>query len=148
MEDGLRRERATDELPQSSGGRTIMTTEPKFIPEDAVEISLHSNSKMKVRMIDCVGYMVDGAAGHMEGEKERMIKTPWSEEEIPFTKAAEIGTGKVIKEHSTVGVLVTADGSFGELTRANYEAPEERTITELKRLGKPFVVLLNSRKRR
>ncbi len=146
MEGDAEKTRAVDELPQSAQGRTIMTTEPKFIPKEAANLKFSDGTDVKVRLIDCVGYMVDGAAGHMEGEKERMIKTPWSEEEIPFTKAAEIGTGKVIKEHSTVGVLVTADGSFGELTRANYEAPEERTITELKRLGKPFVVLLNSRK--
>ena len=136
--------RATDELPQSAQGRTIMTTEPKFIPKEAAKLTFPDGTGVKIRLIDCVGYMVEGAAGHMEGEKERMIKTPWSDSEIPFTKAAEIGTGKVIKEHSTVGVLVTADGSFGELTRENYEAPEERTINELKRLGKPFIVLLNS----
>ncbi|MBR2408207.1 MAG: stage IV sporulation protein A [Lachnospiraceae bacterium] len=136
--------RTVDELPQSAQGRTIMTTEPKFIPKDAAKIVFPDGTNVKLRLIDCVGYMVDGAAGHMEGEKERMIKTPWSEVEIPFTKAAEIGTGKVIKEHSTVGVLVTADGSFGELTRENYEIPEERTVNELKRLGKPFIVLLNS----
>jgi len=146
MEGDAEKTRAVDELPQSAQGRTIMTTEPKFIPKEAANLRFSDGTDVKVRLIDCVGYMVDGAAGHMEGEKERMIKTPWFEEEIPFTKAAEIGTGKVIKEHSTVGVLVTADGSFGELTRANYEAPEERTITELKRLGKPFVVLLNSSK--
>lgn len=136
--------RAVDELPQSAQGRTIMTTEPKFIPKEAASIEFPDGTNVKLRLIDCVGYMVEGAAGHMEGEKERMVKTPWSEMEIPFTKAAEIGTGKVIREHSTVGVLVTADGSFGELTRENYAVPEERTITELKRLGKPFVVLLNS----
>ena len=138
------RVRATDEMPQSAQGRTIMTTEPKFIPKEAARITFPDGTDVKIRLVDCVGYMVEGAAGHMEGEKERMIKTPWSEAEIPFTKAAEIGTGKVIREHSTVGVLVTADGTFGELTRANYEAPEERTVNELKRLGKPFVVLLNS----
>ncbi len=136
--------RAVDELPQSAQGRTIMTTEPKFIPKEAANIEFADGTNVKLRLIDCVGYMVEGAAGHMEGEKERMVKTPWSDMEIPFTKAAEIGTGKVIKEHSTVGVLVTADGTFGELTRENYAAPEERTINELKRLGKPFVVLLNS----
>ncbi len=138
------KERAVDELPQSAQGRTIMTTEPKFIPKEAAKISFQDGTGVKIRLIDCVGYMVEGAAGHMEGEKERMIKTPWFDTEIPFTKAAEIGTGKVIKEHATVAVLVTADGSFGELTRENYEEPEERTVTELKRLGKPFVILLNS----
>lgn len=136
--------RATDEMPQSAQGRTIMTTEPKFIPKEAAKIILPDGTDVKIRLVDCVGYMVEGAAGHMEDGAERMIKTPWSEAELPFTKAAEIGTGKVIKEHSTVGVLVTADGSFGELTREHYEAPEERTVNELKRLGKPFVVLLNS----
>ena len=134
--------RATDEMPQSAQGRTIMTTEPKFIPKEAADIVFPDGTDVKIRLVDCVGYMVEGAAGHMEGEKERMVRTPWSEAEIPFTKAAELGTGKVIREHSTVGVLVTADGSFGELTRENYEIPEERTVNELKRLGKPFVVLL------
>ena len=144
MTEEAEKVRATDEMPQSAQGRTIMTTEPKFVPKEAARIALPDGTDVKIRLVDCVGYMVEGATGHMEGEKERMIKTPWSETEIPFTKAAEIGTGKVIREHSTVGVLVTADGSFGELTRANYEAPEERTIHELKRLGKPFIVLLNS----
>lgn len=144
MDEEAEKRRTVDELPQSAQGRTIMTTEPKFIPKEAAKLTFSDGTNVKLRLIDCVGYMVEGATGHMEGEKERMIKTPWSEEEIPFTKAAEIGTGKVIKEHSTVGVLVTADGSFGELTRENYEIPEERTINELKRLGKPFIVLLNS----
>lgn len=136
--------RTVDELPQSAQGRTIMTTEPKFIPKEAAKLTFPDGTNVKLRLIDCVGYMVEGAAGHMEGEKERMIRTPWSETEIPFTKAAEIGTEKVIREHSTVSVLVTADGSFGELTRENYQVPEERTINELKHLGKPFIVLLNS----
>ncbi len=140
--------RAVDELPQSAQGRTIMTTEPKFIPKEAANIEFPDGTNVKLRLIDCVGYMVEGAAGHMEGEKERMVKTPWSETELPFTKAAEIGTSKVIREHSTVGVLVTSDGSFGELSREHYALPEERTVTELKRLGKPFVVLLNSAKPR
>ncbi|MBE5930278.1 MAG: stage IV sporulation protein A [Lachnospiraceae bacterium] len=144
MTEEAEKVRATDEMPQSAQGRTIMTTEPKFVPKEAAKIALPDGTDVKIRLVDCVGYMVEGAVGHMEGEKERMIKTPWSETEIPFTKAAEIGTGKVIREHSTVGVLVTADGSFGELTRENYEVPEERTIHELKRLGKPFIVLLNS----
>lgn len=144
MEDEAEKTRAVDELPQSAKGKTIMTTEPKFIPKNAAKIKLPDDTDVKIRLIDCVGYMVEGAAGHMENEKERMVKTPWSEEEIPFTRAAEIGTGKVIREHSTVGVLVTADGSFGELLRESYQVPEERTILELKRLGKPFIVLLNS----
>ncbi len=144
MSDEAEKVRATDEMPQSAQGRTIMTTEPKFVPKEAAKITFPDGTGVKIRLVDCVGYMVDGASGHMEGDRERMIKTPWSETEIPFTKAAEIGTGKVIREHSTVGVLVTADGSFGELTRENYEMPEERTVNELKRLGKPFIILLNS----
>lgn len=143
MEDGLRRERATDELPQSSGGRTIMTTEPKFIPEDAVEISLPSKSKMKVRMIDCVGYIVPSALGYIEGETPRMVKTPWFDEEVPFNMAAEIGTRKVISEHSTIGLVVTTDGSISEIPRKEYKEAEERVINELKEINKPFVVLLN-----
>ncbi|MBQ2973476.1 MAG: stage IV sporulation protein A [Clostridia bacterium] len=143
MEDGLRRERATDELPQSSGGRTIMTTEPKFIPEDAVEITLPSKSKMKVRMIDCVGYIVPSSLGYIEGEAPRMVKTPWFEEEVPFNMAAEIGTRKVISEHSTIGLVVTTDGSISEIPRNEYAEAEERVINELKEINKPFVVLLN-----
>ncbi len=144
MSDEAEKVRATDEMPQSAQGRTIMTTEPKFVPKEAASITFPDGTGVKIRLVDCVGYMVDGASGHMEGERERMIKTPWSEEEMPFTKAAEIGTEKVIREHSTVGVLVTSDGSFGELRRENYELPEERTVNELKHLGKPFVILLNS----
>lgn len=143
MEDGLRRERATDELPQSSGGRTIMTTEPKFIPEDAVEISLPSKSKMKVRMIDCVGYIVPSALGYIEGDTPRMVKTPWFEDEVPFNMAAEIGTRKVISEHSTIGLVVTTDGSISEIPRNEYAEAEERVISELKAINKPFIVLLN-----
>lgn len=141
--DEQRRERATDELPQSSAGRTIMTTEPKFIPEDAVEVSLPSNSKMKVRMIDCVGYIVPSALGYIEGETPRMVKTPWFEEEIPFNMAAEIGTQKVISEHSTIGLVVTTDGSISEIPRDEYAEAEKRVITELQELNKPFIVLLN-----
>ena len=136
--------RARDELPQSAGGKTITTTEPKFIPQEAAEISLSEDIQVKVRLIDCVGYMVDGATGHMEDNAERMVKTPWFEEAIPFTKAAEIGTQKVITDHSTLGVVVTTDGTIGELERNQYLQAEERTIQELKRLQKPFVVLLNS----
>ncbi len=145
IDDSLRRERATDELPQSSAGRTIMTTEPKFIPEDAVEISLPSNSKMKVRMIDCVGYIVPSALGYIEGENPRMVKTPWFDEEIPFNMAAEIGTQKVISEHSTIGLVVTTDGSISEIPREEYAEAEKRVINELQALNKPFVVLLNSK---
>lgn len=143
IEDEQRKERATDELPQSSAGRTIMTTEPKFIPEDAVEIALPSKSKMKVRMIDCVGYIVPSALGYVEGETPRMVKTPWFEDEIPFNMAAEIGTQKVISEHSTIGLVITTDGSISEIPRSEYEEAEKRVINELQQLNKPFVVLLN-----
>lgn len=143
IEDSQRRERATDELPQSSAGRTIMTTEPKFIPEDAVEITLPSKSKMKVRMIDCVGYIVPSALGYIEGENPRMVKTPWFDEEIPFNMAAEIGTQKVISEHSTIGLVVTTDGSISDIPRSEYAEAEKRVINELQELHKPFVVLLN-----
>ena len=146
MEDENEKERAQDEMPQSAGGRTVTTTEPKFIPQEAARIRLGTDIDVSVRLIDCVGYMVEGAAGHMEEDAERMVKTPWSAEEIPFTKAAEIGTRKVIKDHSTIGVVVTCDGSFGELARDSFLEAEERTITELKSLGKPFIVLLNSAK--
>lgn len=144
MEPSPLRDRAKDELPQSSGGKTIMTTEPKFIPQEAAHITLEDGLSMNIRLIDCVGYMVEGASGHMENDQERLVKTPWYDYEIPFTKAAEIGTKKVITEHSTVGIVITADGSFGELSRSQYEAAEQRTIEELKQLQKPFVLLLNS----
>jgi stage IV sporulation protein A len=144
IEDVHSRERAIDELPQAAAGRTIMTTEPKFIPKEAARIALNDETDVKIRLIDCVGYMVEGASGHIEDQHERMVKTPWFDYDIPFTQAAEIGTKKVINDHSTIGIVVTTDGSFGELPRVNYKLPEERTITELKRLGKPFIVLLNS----
>lgn len=146
MEESYEKERAVDELPQSAGGKTITTTEPKFIPKEAAGITLGDGIEAKVRLIDCVGYMVEGAGGHMEGEEERMVKTPWSGEEIPFTMAAEIGTRKVITDHSTIGIVITCDGSFGEIPRENYLPAEERTIKELKRMKKPFVVLLNTAK--
>ena len=146
MEDENEKERAQDEMPQSASGRTITTTEPKFIPKEAAHIKLGTDIDVDVRLIDCVGYMVDGATGHMEEDTERMVKTPWSVEEIPFTKAAEIGTRKVIKDHSTIGIVVTCDGSFGELERESFLEAEERTISELQTLGKPFIVLLNSSK--
>lgn len=146
MEDEHEKERARDEMPQSAGGKTITTTEPKFIPKEAAHVKLGADIDVKVRLIDCVGYMVDGAAGHMEKEAERMVKTPWSVEEIPFTKAAEIGTRKVIRDHSTIGIVVTCDGSFGELPRESFLEAEERTIKELQALGKPYIVLLNSEK--
>ena len=146
IEDVHSRERAVDELPQAATGRTIMTTEPKFIPKEAAEIALDDNTKVKIRLIDCVGYMVDGASGHIENEHERMVKTPWYDHEIPFTQAAELGTRKVINDHSTIGIVITTDGSFGDIPRVNYMIPEERTIDELKNLGKPFIVLLNTNK--
>lgn len=146
MKEEYEKEQAIDELPQSAGGKTITTTEPKFIPKEAAHITLNGEVEVKVRLIDCVGYMVEGAGGHLENEKERMVKTPWSAEEIPFTQAAEIGTDKVIRDHSTVGIVITCDGSFGEIPRANYEPPEEQTIRELQRLNKPFLILLNTTK--
>ena len=146
MTDANERMRAQDELPQSSGGKTITTTEPKFIPKEAAEIALSEDVQIKVRLIDCVGFMVDGATGHMENDAERMVKTPWSEQPIPFTRAAEMGTQKVINDHSTIGLVVTCDGSFSDLPRESYLAAEERTITELKALNKPFLVIVNSSK--
>ncbi len=143
MEDGSMKDRATDELPQSSAGRTIMTTEPKFIPENAVKITLPDNASFNVRMIDCVGYIVPSSLGYIEGDQPRMVRTPWYENEIPFNMAAEIGTKKVITEHSTIGLVITTDGSISDIPRDEYEEAEERVVNELKELGKPFVVLLN-----
>lgn len=143
IEDSSRKERATDEMPQSSAGKTIMTTEPKFIPEDAVEISLGNQARMKVRMIDCVGYIVPSALGYIEGDAPRMVKTPWFEDEVPFNMAAEVGTRKVITEHSTIGLVITTDGSISDIPREEYESAEERVINELKELNKPFITLLN-----
>ena len=138
------KERARDELPQSGSGRTIMTAEPKFVPEDAVEIKMESSATMSVRLIDCVGYMVEGAIGQFEGDIERMVTTPWFDHEISMTEAAEFGTRKVIAEHSTIGVVMTTDGSITEIPREHYIEAEERVITELKEIGKPFIVLINS----
>lgn len=146
IKDENDRMRARDELPQSAQGKTIMTTEPKFIPKEAAQIALSDDVQVKLRLIDCVGFMVDGAQGHIENENERMVKTPWFDYEIPFTKAAEMGTQKVITDHSTIGIVVTTDGSIGEIPRDSYVPAEERTIEELKKLGKPFVILLNSTK--
>lgn len=140
----FKRTRALDELPQSAGGRTIMTTEPKFIPDEAVGISLGDSAEFNVRMIDCVGYIVNGAMGHIEDEMPRMIMSPWSDEPIPFETAAEIGTQKVISEHSTVGIVVTTDGSICEIPREEYIQAEERVISELKEINKPFIIVLNS----
>ncbi len=139
-----KRERAQDELPQSAAGRTIMTTEPKFIPEEAVKVELPDNASLNVRLIDCVGYIVPSSLGYVEEDRPRMVKTPWYEHEIPFNMAAEIGTQKVITEHSTIGLLVTTDGSISDISRDEYEEAEERVVEELKSINKPFVMLLNS----
>ncbi len=144
INEEYKRERARDELPQSASGRTIMTTEPKFIPEDAVEINLPDNAHFKVRMIDCVGYIVPSSLGYIENDQPRMVKTPWFENEIPFNMAAEIGTQKVINEHSTIGLVVTTDGTITDIPREEYAEVEERVVNELKALEKPFIVLLNS----
>lgn len=146
MTDPAAKTRAMDELPQSAGGRTITTTEPKFVPNEAAEIVLDGDIRAKVRLIDCVGYMVEGAAGHMEEEKERMVKTPWFDDPIPFTDAAQIGTDKVMNDHSTIGLVVTTDGSIGELPRTAYLDAEAKTILALKDTGKPFLVLVNSKR--
>lgn len=145
IDNEYKRERAIDELPQSAAGRTIMTTEPKFIPNEAIEIVLENNIKLKTRLVDCVGYLVKNSLGYLEENMPRMVKTPWEEEEVPFEVAAEIGTRKVITEHSTVGIVITTDGSITELPREEYLVPEERVILELKELNKPFIVLVNSR---
>lgn len=146
MEDEHMRERTRDEMPQSASGTTIMTTEPKFVPKEAAGIKLAEDVDVKIRLIDCVGFMVDGAAGHTENDAERQVKTPWFDYEIPFTKAASVGTQKVIREHSTIGIVVTTDGSIGNLPRENYVSAEEKTVQELQMIGKPFVILLNCKK--
>jgi len=138
------RTRASDELPQSGSGKTIMTMQPKFVPNVAVSVKLNENTNAKFRLVDCVGYLVDGVSGHMENGTPRLVKTPWSNDDLPFSEAAEIGTQKVIKEHSTIAVLVTTDGTIGDLARINYTRAEERVASELKEVGKPFVVVLNS----
>lgn len=143
LPDDTAKSRAVDELPQSAAGRTIMTTEPKFIPEQAAQIQLDNNARFKVRMIDCVGYIVPSSLGYIEGEQPRMVKTPWYDDEIPFNMAAEIGTQKVISEHSTIGLVVTTDGSISDIPRYEYEEAEERVINELKSINKPMIVLLN-----
>ena len=146
MEDEHAKSRALDELPQSAGGRTITTTEPKFIPNEAAQITLQEDVNVSVRLIDCVGYMVEGAVGHMEKDEERMVKTPWFEHEIPFTQAAAVGTDKVMNDHSTIGLVITTDGSIGDIPRSSYLEAEERTIVALKKLKKPFLVLVNCQK--
>ncbi len=143
IESDYKKERAIDELPQSAAGKTIMTTEPKFIPEEAVPVHLEAGAQFRARMIDCVGYIVPSSLGYIENEMPRMVMTPWFDEEIPFNMAAEIGTQKVITEHATIGLVVTTDGSISDIPRAEYAECEERVIRELQELGKPFVVLLN-----
>jgi stage IV sporulation protein A len=144
IESDAQRERAVDELPQSAAGRTIMTTEPKFVPEEAVKVNIDDKASFRVRMIDCVGYIVPSALGYIEDEQPRMVKTPWFEDAIPFNMAAEMGTKKVITEHSTIGLVVTTDGSITDIDRDEYEEAEERVIDELKQINKPFAILLNS----
>jgi len=145
IENKYKRERAKDELPLSGAGKTIMTTEPKFVPNEAVELILKDNITFKVRMVDCVGYLVKGALGHIEDDIPRMVSTPWHEKDIPFEEAAEIGTRKVITDHSTIGIVVTTDGSITDIDRSNYIKAEERVIFELKELEKPFIIVLNTK---
>lgn len=140
------KKRAKDEMPQSAAGKTVMTTEPKFIPDEAVTVILDGGEEFSCKMIDCVGYIVPEALGNYENGELRMVMTPWSDEPMAFDRAAEIGTEKVIREHATIGVLVTCDGTFGEIPRANYEAAEARVASELHEMGKPFVIVLNSQK--
>ena len=144
IENEYKKARALDELPQSAGGKMIMTTEPKFIPNEAVGIKIGDGINLKVRMIDCVGYIVNSAIGHFENSMPRMVMTPWSDEPVPFAEAAETGTKKVIDEHSTIGIVVTTDGSVTEIPREDYEDAEARVIRELKAINKPFVVVLNT----
>ncbi|MBQ3866736.1 MAG: stage IV sporulation protein A [Clostridia bacterium] len=144
MEEGAGKERATDEIPQSATGKTVMTTEPKFVPEEAVRIELESGLGFRVKLVDCVGFPVPGAAGLTDENGARYVHTPWSEEAVPFEKAAEEGTEKVIRDHATVGIVITTDGSIGEIGRENYLEAEKRVISEMKETQKPFVVLLNS----
>lgn len=144
IDNVYRKERARDELPQSGSGRTIMTAEPKFVPEEAAQVQLPDGASFSVRLIDCVGYMVKGAIGQFEEDSPRMVTTPWYDHEIPMVEAAEIGTRKVISEHSTIAIAVTTDGSISEIPREEYLEAEERVIRELQELGKPFIVLLNS----
>lgn len=143
MKDDHNRERTTDELPQSGAGRTIMTTQPKFVPNEAVEVRLRDSAMAKVRLVDCVGYLIPGVLGLSEGEESRMVRTPWYDHDIPFEEAAEVGTRRVIREHSTIGVVVTTDGSIVEMPRSAYQESEERVVRELKALGKPFIIVLN-----
>ena len=144
MEDSYARDRARDELPQSAGGKTVMTTEPKFIPDEAVAVTLSDGVSARVRMVDCVGYLVPDVLGTEENGQPRMVRTPWQEEPVPFVQAAEMGTRKVIYDHATIGMLVTTDGSIGDIPRTAYVEAEERIVNELKSIGKPFAVILNT----
>jgi stage IV sporulation protein A len=144
IQDVYDRERAKDELPQSGAGKTITTTEPKFVPNEAIQITTQNGLSLKVRLVDCVGYAVGGALGYEEDEEPRMVKTPWFDYEVPFEEAAEIGTRKVITDHATIGIVVTTDGSISDIPRASYEEAEARVINELQELNKPFIILLNS----
>ena len=144
IDSDYKRERAIDELPQSAAGKTIMTTEPKFVPENGVEVSLENGARFNVRLIDCVGYIVPSSLGYIENEAPRMVVTPWFDEEVPFNMAAEVGTQKVISEHSTIGMVVTTDGSITDIPREEYAECENRVINELKDINKPFIVILNS----
>ena len=143
IEDEYEKKRCLDEMPQSAQGKTIMTTEPKFVPSNAAKINIEDFS-CNIRLVDCVGYVIEGAKGYEDENGPRMVKTPWYDEQIPFVEAAEIGTEKVIRDHSTIGIVVTTDGSIGEIERKKYEAKEEEVINELKEIGKPFIVLLNT----
>ena len=144
IDDGYSKERARDEMPQSAAGKTVMTTEPKFVPDEAVNIQIDDNITMRVKMIDCVGYIVSEALGTLENGQQRMVHTPWQEDPMPFVEAAEYGTEKVIKDHSTIGMMITTDGSIGEISRESYLPAEERVVAELKEIGKPFAIVLNS----
>ena len=142
----LQKQIASDEMPQSADGKIIMTTQPKFVPANSVKVQFKNKATANVRLIDCVGYMVKGASGGEENDKPRLVKTPWTKEEVPFERAAEIGTQKVIKEYSTVGIMVTTDGSFSEIPRSDYIVAEEKTVAELKKCNKPFIIILNTNK--
>ena len=145
IDNEYKKERAQDELPQSAAGKTIMTTEPKFVPNEAINITIDDKLKLKTRLVDCVGYLIPNSIGATEDNQPRMVKTPWSDEEMPFEQAAEIGTKKVIEEHSTIGILITTDGTITDIPREDYIKAEERVVSELKAINKPFVILLNSK---
>ena len=142
--DAEKQAEVRDELPLSGSGKLITTVEPKFIPKEAVEVLLGGEQKVKVKLIDCVGFLVKDASGHLEEGRERMVRTPWSLKAIPFHEAAQIGTRKVIQDHSTIGLVITSDGSFGEIPAENFTEAEEKTVAELKKQGKPFLILVNS----